>query len=70
MDHTLVLDDDGPKKIDCGLKEIDAGKYKRNYFINENKEKKSEPKIDSSLISFRWSEAEVSSELNFESIIN
>ena len=60
VDHNLVLKDKGPTKIDCGLKEVDAGKYKRNYYINESKEKKIEPENDSSLISFRWSEPDVS----------
>merc|ERR1711892_538279 len=56
--HDLVVEDNIPKKIDCGLRDVDAGKYKRNYYINENKEKKSEPKINSGLLSFRWSETE------------
>ena len=60
VDHNLILKDKGPTKIDCGLKEVDAGKYKRNYYINESKEKKIESEMDPSLISFRWSEPDVS----------
>ena len=33
--NDLIIDETGPKKIDCGLKDIDANKYKRNYVVNE-----------------------------------
>ena len=37
VDPSLLLKEKGPTKIDCGLKEVDAGKYKRNYYINQSK---------------------------------
>ena len=64
MGHSLTVNTDGPRKIDCGLKKIDSFKYKRNYFINRNteEEKKTQAGEDLNMINFSWNEAEVSCE--------
>ena len=52
--HDLILDTSGPRKIDCGLKEIDADKYRRNYEIKG----KAVDKLNDSL-AFKWNTSEV-----------
>ena len=47
----LMLTDQDTRKIDCGLKEIDADKYRRDFVINQNAEKKS---TDENLLKFKW----------------
>ncbi len=52
--HDLHVDESGPRKIDCGLKEIDADKYKRNYEVKG----KSVNDLNDSL-AFKWNTDEV-----------
>ena len=54
INHDLHIDDSGPRKIDCGLKEIDAEKYKRNYEVRG----KSVNNLNDSL-AFKWNTSEV-----------
>ena len=49
--HDLMIDHAGPKKIDCGLREIDANKYRRNYVVNE----KFSPSTEENSLQFNWS---------------
>ena len=55
VNHDLMIDQSGPRKIDCGLREIDANKYKRNYVVNE---KMSTGAHENSL-QFNWSTSKV-----------
>ena len=34
----LAGEQDRPSRIDCGPKQIDAGKYKRNFFVNQEQQ--------------------------------
>ena len=52
--HDLYIDDSEPRKIDCGLKEIDADKYKRNYEVKG----KAVNNLNDSL-AFKWNTSEV-----------
>ena len=54
INHDLYIDDSGPRKIDCGLKEIDADKYKRNYEVKG----KAVNNLNDSL-AFKWNTSEV-----------
>ena len=54
INHDLRINDSGPRKIDCGLKEIDADKYKRNYEVIG----KSVNNLNDSL-AFKWNTSEV-----------
>ena len=39
------------RKIDCGLKEIDADKYRRDFVINQSTKKRS---TEENALNFKW----------------
>ena len=39
----LAGEQDRPSRIDCGPKQIDAGKYKRNFFVNQEQQQLEAP---------------------------
>ena len=61
-----MVDSSGPKKIDCGLKEIDAKKYKRNYVVHEN----SKDSVHENSLQFNWSTSKVVFQYSFTKTID
>ena len=44
VSHDLLLVDDLPSSIDCGLKKVDSKRYKRDYVVNKNGKKAGDSK--------------------------
>ena len=52
--NDLIIDQNGPRRIDCGLKGIDASKYKRNYVVNDQMNNNFEDSLN-----FKWNTEQV-----------
>ena len=49
--HDVMITDLDRRKIDCGLKEIDADKYRRDFVINQSTKKRS---TEENALNFKW----------------